>query len=261
VYRAAPPQHTMSELAASIACWYAFWFACYKLSHVANGILFETYGALKPATQAYWCASSVSSLHAIVIVYLSFTAGVELEVWTRPDVFFATSARSGLTNRVFVGYLLCDLSCSLYYNAAWSGWVENLVHHAAGIWCWSTLERDQFGHIFLLTALLAEGTTPFVNNRWFLAQSGMKDGRLYFYNGLLMTGLWFLLRVVLFAWLGTRLVAMRADLAKITAYQSVVLYVNYAIGYALQLFWFRKILKGALKALRGGSTKEAAKAA
>ena len=63
----------MSELAASIACWYAFWFACYKLSHVANGILFETYGALKPATQAYWCASSVSSLHAIVIVYLSFT--------------------------------------------------------------------------------------------------------------------------------------------------------------------------------------------
>ena len=114
------------------------------------------------------------------------------------------------------------------------------------------------GHIFGMCAVLMETTTPFVNQRWFFAQSGIKSGVLYLVNGLVMTVLWFLLRILVFFWLGTRLFAMREQVFSVPLYKSGFILFSYAGGFSLQIFWFRKILKGALKAvgIGGGSTSE-----
>ena len=240
------------EMDTDVGVYFCAWYGLYLCGGVVCRGLFSTYGTLKKDAQAYWCASFVSSVHAVVIVYLAYTAGRDLEVWSsaRDDgAFFATSERSSLANRVFLGYLLSDLATSLYYNRAWSGWVENILHHVSGIACWYTLERDAFGHLFLLTALLCEATTPFVNNRWFFAQAGMKASTLYFVNGLVMTFLWFALRVVMFGWLGYRIFVLRAALYTLSLWQALVMAWSFVVGYGLQLFWFRKILKGAIKAL------------
>ena len=86
---------------------------------------------------------------------------------------------------------------------------------------------------------------------------------MYLANGLLMTLLWFLLRICLFGWVGYRLILMRAALFSLPALHSITLGGGYAFGYCLQIFWFRKILKGALKAvgIGGDGKKKAAKQA
>ena len=83
----------------------------------------------------------------------------------------------------------------------------------------------------------------------------MKDTTLYVVNGLFMTLLWFILRVCLFGWLGTRMFAMRSALLSITSLQRNTVLFSYVVGYSLQLFWFNKIVKGALKAIGFGAKK------
>ena len=132
------------------------------------------------------------------------------------------------------------------------------MHHVLGIISWTIMDIDAMGHIFGMCAVLMETTTPFVNQRWFFAQSGIKSGVLYLVNGLVMTVLWFLLRILVFFWLGTRLFAMREQVFSVPLYKSGFILFSYAGGFSLQIFWFRKILKGALKAvgIGGGSTSE-----
>lgn len=239
---------------------YSLFYFMYYFAGVFSSILFDTYDTLDRSRQAYWCSSVVSTLHAVYIVYVAMGAVRALDMF-RVDDFYGTCAESSHANRVFIAYLAYDLTNSLYHNRAWSGWVSNVIHHACGIVCWTAIETHGMAHLFGITAILTETTTPFVNNRWFFSQTGMKDSRLYVANGLLMTLLWFVLRICLFGWLGVRLYVMRSDLLSLPNFLIFILLQSYATGYALQIFWFRKIFKGALKTLRGGTSKKAPKKA
>lgn len=181
---------------------------------------------------------------------MALDAGADLEIWTRDD-FYGSCAASSRTNKVFVAYLAYDLTNTLFWNRRWSGWVSNTIHHAMGIVCWVTIETRGVAHVLGVTAVMTELTTPFINLRWFLHETGLKESRLYIANGLLMTALWFVVRILLFGWLGLRLHAMRADLFAIPRWQTGVLLGSFATGFALQVFWFRKIAKGAFKVLFG----------
>jgi hypothetical protein len=108
-----------------------------------------------------------------------------------------------------------------------------------------------FAHSVAICAMLTEATTPFINQRFFFDKAGMKSGSLYLVNGLLMTVLWFILRVLMFGWLGWRLFLMREGIMALPFVHRAVALSSYVVGYALQLFWFDKILRGALKALKG----------
>jgi hypothetical protein len=88
----------------------------------------------------------------------------------------------------------------------------------------------------------------------------MKNTSIYVINGLFMTFLWFILRVCLFAWLGVRIFSMRSDVLTLTSVQRNTVLFSYFVGYSLQLFWFNKILRGALKAIGIGTKKESKKA-
>ena len=112
-----------------------------------------------------------------------------------------------------------------------------------------------FGHTLGLVAIVAEFTTPFVNNRWFLDKAGMKDGLAYLINGLMMIFSWFVVRVLGFLWLGTIIFAWRDQIVELPTQQATTLVVSYCIGLALQLFWFTKIARGALKTLQAKSGK------
>ena len=76
----------------------------------------------------------------------------------------------------------------------------------------------------------------------------MKKSPIYLANGLAMTVSFFVLRVVGFLWMGTRLAAQRKGLLGLPNYKSGMLITAYSVGTALQLFWFYKIARGAAKA-------------
>lgn len=49
--------------------------------------------------------------------------------------------------------------------------------------------------IYVVTVTFTELTTPFVNQRWFFEQAGLKESRLYVINGALMWLSWFVIRI------------------------------------------------------------------
>jgi hypothetical protein len=119
------------------------------------------------------------------------------------------------------------------------------------------MNEDGFGHTFGMMGMMTEITTPFVNQRFFFDKSGMREGSLYVVNGLIMTLLWFLIRVVFCGWMCYRLVEMRVTLMTLSPFSLSTVIFSYCVGYALQLFWFKKIFKGALKVVFGSSKGDA----
>ena len=132
------------------------------------------------------------------------------------------------------------------------GWKANLIHHAAALLCWSQLLTGGFAHFLGLIGIISEITTPFVNFRWFFDKGGMKGTTLYLVNGMTMTLLWFLVRILGFMFVGYRMFQMREGIAALSTGHQVTVALSYTVGYGLQWFWFYRIVKGALKALNGG---------
>lgn len=106
-----------------------------------------------------------------------------------------------------------------------------------------------YGPVFLLF----ESSTLFVNIRWFLVELGLKESRLYVINGLLLVAVFGGVRIVygLAAsasfWADTYAAALSGGLPTpiILWYATSNLSLN-----GLNIFWFSRILRGALKAAR-----------
>jgi len=241
--------HGADETVARVVPWFFVWHAQYWVARAVSPLLFSTYKKLEPEMKAYWAASIVSTVHAVYIVYIAVIAIETVDIRTSTNVNI-TSPESTQANIVFIAYLCSDLVLALFYNAAWPGWQSNMIHHTTGIICWYLMNQGGFGHCLALCAMITETTTPFVNQRFFFDRAGMKAGSLYVVNGLLMTLLWFILRVCLFGWLGWRMItAMRASILALPPLYFATAVFSYVVGYSLQLFWFSKIFKGALKHL------------
>lgn len=76
---------------------------------------------------------------------------------------------------------------------------EIVVHHALALLSLGVAAQVRLLHVYLLVVVLSELTTPFVNARWLLDKAGRRDSKLYTVNGLLLTLMWGVARVVLFA--------------------------------------------------------------
>ena len=193
-------------------------------------------------------------LRGLAVVKMALSALETVDI-RKSTTVLVTSPESTQTNIVFLAWLTSDLVMSLYYNSKWAGWFPNLLHHVAGINFWYHMTDGGFAHNIGSCAVLIEATTPFVNQRFFFEKAGMKSSPLYVINGIAMTLLWFLLRVLLFGWIGLRLFQMRASLLTLPPLYFYTTVLSFAVGYALQLFWFSKIFKGALKVLLAPKSK------
>jgi len=228
--------------------WTGGFHALYWVARAASRSS-DTYRKLDEPEKGYWAASLVSNAHAAIVVWLAAKALNQNRAFFTTTDFMLSTGASMRCCRCFLGYILSDLGLAVWYRNQWSGYVENLVHHVLIVFCWSNLISDQCGQLFGLVGALCEASTPFVNGRWFLEKAGMKKSSLYLGNGLAMAASFFVLRVVGFLWMGTRLVAQRKGLLGLPFYKSGMLITAYSMGTVLQLFWFYKIARGAAKAL------------
>lgn len=161
------------------------------------------------------------------------------------------TARSLLLSAVATGYFIYDSAVVLYHvkddGAAF------LVH---GVLCLGTFGLATMYRVYQLyapTFLLFEMTTFFVNARWLLLELGLKDSRLYLYNGLAMLFAWFVVRIVWGYWS-----SFSFWIDTVHAYRAAMLPVPIVLWYALanvclnamNTVWFIKILRAALKAVR-----------
>ena len=230
------------------------WQALTHLSALGSRQWSKTYSQLGSIEQAYWSYSLTSTVHAVVICALAvkaIQADPDVSPFTLGGPFYKTSADSNQLFQIFVGYLLSDTIGSVWYNRAWPGWQANLIHHATAGSIFLLFLVAELGHSLGCAAILLEVTTPFVNARWFLDKMSLKSSTLYMANGLAMTLLWLIVRVLGGAGIGVMLAYQWHEIAQISPAKQAAFAAAYVLGYGLQLFWFSKIMKGALKVLTG----------
>ena len=172
-------------VASCLICQCVYW-----LARVASAALSPTYMTLGAPERGYWAASCVSTIHAVLLSAFCYHAATSGQIWDKWDFFLATP-ESTFCICVFCGYLCCDLCIALYYREAWAGWKMNIAHHIVVILSLVQMlsgvgsGHATYGHCFAMSAGMTELTTPFVNNRWFMDQMGMKSSPVFVVNGLL----------------------------------------------------------------------------
>lgn len=103
--------------------------------------------------------------------------------------------------------------------------------------------------------MLCESSTPFVAMRWYLDKAGMKTGKVYLANGMLMMISFFIFRVCLYTYMAVLIYRTQEGFFTIPMLNRCLFLVGYLGGAGLQYFWFAKILRGAYKALTSSTPK------
>lgn len=104
------------------------------------------------------------------------------------------------------------------------------------------------GLLMLGVAFLLESSTPFVTFRSILADLGMKSGKIYLVNGLLLIAVFFLCRIAIYPIFYSVYAASR-NITFMEALQVPPLSCHIYVSLTLlpQIYWFRLLIKGAFK--------------
>jgi hypothetical protein len=212
-------------------------------------------GELLTEQRELWCCNVVSSIHGFLV------SGIVFWVWRKnnyevsalfPFKFDDATEDSVWLGRIFSGYLLNDLLMCLRYLGDWVSGGNRLMiaHHVAGLICINWLIIFNYGHAMIFTVCAVEFTSPFINLRYFFDQFEMKTSPWYIYNGIAITVLWFLIRILFFAWAGYASIFHQWD--ELVAKGPIDVFVvagGFSFGYSMQVFWFYKICKGLISKL------------
>ncbi|CAM9802334.1 unnamed protein product [Lampetra fluviatilis] len=201
--------------------------------------------------QIEWHSRVVSTAHACIVgpicLYLLwFDDGVNADpIWGDPS-------KVQISIAITAGYLFSDL---LVIFAYWRLVGDKLfvLHHAVALSsCYYVLQDGVLAY-FANFRQMAELSTPFVNQRWFLEVLGyQKSSRAYVWNGLAMSASFFLARVATMpvyytrtlSWLGTEAEARLAWGHRLAWWlPSITLDL-------MNIVWMKKIARGCYRGLR-----------
>lgn len=106
--------------------------------------------------------------------------------------------------------------------------------------------------------LICELSTPLVNMRWFLYAAGHnKKSRAFFINGIAMTVLFFAVRIAIIPVYWYKVYSVvESDLWTQMRHFRYIMIVTCITLDIINMFWFKKMLKGALAVLEANRHKE-----
>lgn len=216
--------------------------------------LCETYATkLSAWERAQWCGRWISLLHCFPAVYLA-AAAIAAEpgrYWTAATVVESFTAASELATANTFAYLAHDLF-DLLKNVAVHGKHDGgplvYAHHVFGILCYvNCYSYGKFG-VVVCAWILTELSTPFLNAIWFYEKLGMRDARTYAGCALWLS--YVPTRVALSPVTAAAAYEFWASFERLPllCYGQFVAMLSFAT--VMNYFWFYKITKGLLKALR-----------
>jgi hypothetical protein len=145
-----------------------------------------------------------------------------------------------------VGYFIYDLSVVLiYFRNDWG----SMVHHVCAIAVHIIICAKGICAFIELCFVVTEFSTPFVNNRFFFADAGMKERKRYVYNGIMMFITFLVLRIPLIGFIPYLFYKKNDQFQEFSGRLQILFLVMYcAISY-LNGMWFYKITKGIIRTL------------
>lgn len=205
-----------------------------------------------------WDSRVVSTVHAAFAVWASIwlyrneghrVFGKLGMIEADDEIFRYHNATSQALMATSLGYFCYDLVVLYTYYPRLGG-MDFLCHHITAIFCLVLSLATKKGHFIVLTAIASEMSTPYVNLRYFLHQSGAKETKAYLLNGILLWTVWLVSRIYMFGSVSLFMFYnYRALLKEFTPAVAYLVLIAVAILNGLSLNWFWKITRGLVKAL------------
>ncbi|KNC76949.1 hypothetical protein SARC_10577 [Sphaeroforma arctica JP610] len=222
----------------------------YATSAYLCNIYVPIYSGLSLFGQRQWDMRIMSSIHAVVVTVGGAVAFFDSDLHESP--IETNSVVVKFVTSIFHGYSIFDSFLTIkYFDGNTPGGTAILIHHAMVVFIsLFPLNTDKWG---LPTSiyLMNEASTIFLNNIHFFKDLGIeKDGKLATYNSLTFAGVFFVFRII-----GNTYIVVVLSLAGASAFGSTLELIScggFAVAIlALNLFWFYRIVHGALKVFRG----------
>ncbi|KAL6499933.1 hypothetical protein OROGR_027843 [Orobanche gracilis] len=172
----------------------------YELTGVISSSLFKGYNKLSNKEKLEWNNRGFSTFHAIVVSVGSMYLLLVSDLFLDPQDVLIINRSSTLSNTllgVSIGYFLSDLTMIFYHYPALGG-IEYVVHHGLSMFSIILSLLSGQAQMYILMVLFTESTTPFVNLRWYLDAAGLKNSKMYIYNGVMLFFGWLVSRIILF---------------------------------------------------------------
>ena len=251
----------LAVILLSFVAFHALWLAFYvrrtshrirrKINHHGHGVLSIR---LERAELATRMASTVNALILFVgglRLLLDRDSHLFVEDWFAPESWPAlvTPCKpAAFVACIACGYFLGDISMSAILYEEYG--MQFLVHAAVSLGGSLYGALTERGLVFLCILYLWEGSTPFLNLRWWMLEYGYKDSILNKINGLLLVITFTLFRLVVGVPVLTLLVLQLGDenrMRDISLPTRVMFAVFSLAGCSLNIMWGRKLLVNFLR--------------
>jgi len=243
--------HLLLSIAVFLSVIGTFWFVCTPLLSA-----FSKYRKLSESVRLECNARFVSTIHAAWVTYIA----LYVVIMEDPDdlVWFApTYAKRNIA--VCMGFLTADTFLMLLYWKDIGGTKGHVVHHSVAVTAYVLCLSNGYLTYFANFRLIAELSTSFLNIRWVLSAMDEKGGKVYYYNGLVLTATFFISRVAVipyFYYLVYNLV--QTDVYKSGVGQTVhIVWISVCLilDY-LNIIWFHKMVRGIRQYLHSDTKKD-----
>jgi hypothetical protein len=222
-------------VATQVAPYFAGYAALFLSAWILGPRLFPSCAALDDPGRGYWSSSAMSMVNGFILSYMCLTECASSGIHLTSDFHFTTPSSYRIVH-CLLGYILVDLCALLKWRKAWKPWVY-FLHHGLAIWGYVACSAHGICHNCAVPVVLAEGTAPFANGRWFLSTAKLKQTTLYNVNGVMILVSWFFLRVYLLGWLGWQRLHVQSDTFFALGQPTVAAFLTcFALGYALQVW-------------------------
>jgi len=192
---------------------------------------------------------TASTIHAVLTtlfaVYIVF-----IDEKATPNEPIDRSNKIKFVQSMSLGYFLQDFAV-LVHTRELGGTYQLLFHHSSAVFAYLLGMHYNVLGWYSAYRLMAEFSTPFVNIRWMLYAIGLKNTRRYKINGALMTLSFFLCRIFAmpFYWYFVLKNYNEPQFKIVPKTMMIFWLIIPALLDCLNLFWFRKMVLGVLKAL------------
>ncbi|CAK8689648.1 unnamed protein product [Clavelina lepadiformis] len=137
----------------------------------------------------------------------------------------------------------------LYLPTTLDGYWGSLLHHFCMLVTYGTaLVYSVYVH-FCIARTIAEFSTPFVNTRWMLYKCKQQNSKVYLVNGIMMALAFLIFRILAMPYCYGRMYEQYyyhpIDFARLGIFPLLLVFA--IIVDFLNIFWFKKIMKGIMK--------------
>ncbi|KAH3698510.1 TLC domain-containing protein 4-A-like [Dreissena polymorpha] len=223
------------------------------VSPVVSGCLVPAYRTLSIRDRMDWNDRFISNINAALAIAMSAHT-LFYEDALSADKVWHDSYVARLACGIIAGYMLADVICMLTWCHVGTGELLGFMfHHAATVYAYYFISAYGVLCYFGMLRLIAEVSTPPVNQRWFFDILDVpRSNCCVLLNGMLMVATFFFFRMVTMPiyWYQIWLVT-GTDAVLTLGHIQLIMYIPCFVLDALNLYWFYKMCRGFIKAIKG----------